>query len=199
MHVFPSLCLLHAGNYLSSLLAPCWECFLAQNSASISILWTRSWCVYVMILLIHQQAAEIASWRGFQCRLEWQCWRWRVSINTSLLIRWGVQTFFFFPPNFLNSLVIFSSSSLGIVFWPRNLCRGWLMSSQAAMCSCTFSLTWQGDDPSLWIEMRMGRCELHEKQNSHTVTFVTFFLPPLPPQGFLFFLSFFGWSNLPLG
>lgn len=28
------------------------------------------------------------------------------------------------PQNFLNSLVIFSLSNLGIIFWPHKLCRG---------------------------------------------------------------------------
>lgn len=103
--------------FLSSLLAPCWECFLAQNSASISILWTRSWCVYVMILLIHQQAAEIASWRGVSVQVRMTVLALESLDKHFLANQMGCTDFCFFPPqNFLSSLVIFSLSNLGMVF-----------------------------------------------------------------------------------
>lgn len=53
-----------------------------------------------------------------------------------------------------------------------------MSSSQPATCSCLFSLTSQGDDPFLLIEMSMDRRELHEKRTTQSLLLLPFF-PPL--------------------
>lgn len=70
-----------------------------------------------------------------------------------------------------------------------------MSSSQPATCSCLFSLTSQGDDPFLLIEMSMGRCELREKLTTQSLLLLPFFPHWFPVFPFLWVQQFTFYNN----